>query len=357
MRHSDERFNAVMDTLASQSRARAGGRGNTTTHKSCDSYLGGSLPRNVPLKDLSLRDLNVRTTSTEGGACNMRLGLVAAASQRQGKRPTQEDRVRMAPDLALALMSKVARPHLYQQFGLFGVFDGHNGQMCSEALCTGLYLAVAKQTEFHHSPRKALVQAFETFDQELCSRQEQEGDTSGSTGLLAVFDGRSRGLLVANTGDSRCVASRAGVAERLTNDHRLSRQDERQRVMAHGSLVANNRINGVLAVSRSFGDVQHKEGKSPGLIATPEITSENCSTSGLEFVILATDGLWDVVDDQEAVNFVRLRLSDNGDLSTTTKALTKLALDQGSVDNVSVVLVWFQGKIGDDKGEAEAVSS
>ena len=60
---------------------------------------------------------------------------------------------------------------------------------------------------------------------------------------------------------------------------------------------------------------------------------------------------------QEAVNFVRLRLSDNGDLSTTTKALTKLALDQGSVDNVSVVLVWFQGKIGDDKGEAEAVSS
>ncbi|CAN0466333.1 unnamed protein product, partial [Hapterophycus canaliculatus] len=59
----------------------------------------------------------------------------------------------------------------------------------------------------------------------------QEGDTSGSTALIVLFDGRSRGLLVANVGDSRCVASRAGgVAARLSSDHRLSRPDERERV-------------------------------------------------------------------------------------------------------------------------------
>lgn len=59
---------------------------------------------------------------------------------------------------------------------------------------------------------------------------DQEGDTSGSTGLVVLFDGRARGLIVANVGDSRCVASRAGVAGRLSSDHRLDRADERERV-------------------------------------------------------------------------------------------------------------------------------
>ncbi|CAM9958279.1 unnamed protein product, partial [Sphacelaria rigidula] len=85
-----------------------------------------------------------------------------------------------------------------------------------------------------------------------------EGDGSGSTALVVLFDGRTRRLLVANAGDSRCVASRAGTAARLSSDHRLSRPDERERVTACGGFVANSRINRVLAVSRSFGDVQHK---------------------------------------------------------------------------------------------------
>ncbi|CAN0206636.1 unnamed protein product [Ectocarpus sp. 4 AP-2014] len=228
--------------------------------------------------------------------------------------------------------------------------------MSSEALRAGLHVAVAKQTIFHHAPDKAMVQAFNCFDKDLCARQEQEDDTSGATALVVVFDGRSRSILVANVGDSRCVAScGGGVAARLSSDHRLSRPDERARVVASGGFVTNDRINGVLAVSRSFGDVQHKEGKSPGLTATPELRSEHVVSSALpsgsggrggggsmEFVILATDGLWDVVEDQEAVNFVRLYLSEkNGDLSGAARELTKLALDQGSVDNVSAVLVWF----------------
>lgn len=63
----------------------------------------------------------------------------------------------------------------------------------------------------------------------------QESDTSGSTALVVVFDGRSRSILVANVGDSRCVAScGGGVAARLSSDHRLSRPDERARVVVSG---------------------------------------------------------------------------------------------------------------------------
>ncbi|CAM9402078.1 unnamed protein product [Ectocarpus fasciculatus] len=375
-RRSSEKFDAVMDTLAAQPPCR-GGRGggvaSRCTGTGSTGSGGGDRSRTLsgsvrPLRDLSLRGVKVRS-SARGGAsagapsqvpgessCNPWLGLVAAASQRQGKRASQEDRVVVAADLATAVAGKVDREYLYQHLGLFGVFDGHNGQMSSEALRAGLHLAVAKQPTFHQAPDKAVVQAFNCFDKDLCARQEQEGDTSGSTALVVVFDGRSRSILVANVGDSRCVAScGGGVAARLSSDHRLSRPDERARVVASGGFVTNDRINGVLAVSRSFGDVQHKEGKSPGLTATPELRSERVISSTLpsgggvggggsmEFVILATDGLWDVIEDQEAVNFIRVYLSEkNGDLSGAARELTKLALDQGSVDNVSAVLVWFE---------------
>eukprot|EP00903_Cladosiphon_okamuranus_P018574 g17097.t1 len=379
-RPSSARFDAVMDTLSAQPPVR-GGRGNT------GGSAGGATRHNVPdgrppahsvcrpLRDLDLRGVRVTSRASSAGATtkglsgessgnncyNGRLGLVAAASQRQGKRPSQEDRTTVAADLAVALTGKVERAHLYHQFGLFAIFDGHNGQMSADALQAGLHVAVGKQPTFHQALDKALVQAFNSFDKDLCVRQAQEGDASGSTGLVVLFDGRSRGLIVANVGDSRCVASRAGVAARLSSDHRLSRADERERVAARGGFVANNRINGVLAVSRSFGDAQHKDGSSPALIATPELRSESvaCSYSAgspsgaegggvgggdgsggvLEFVILASDGLWDVVEDQEAVNFVRLRLAENdGNLSVAATELTKLALDQGSVDNSGLEL-------------------
>lgn len=49
---------------------------------------------------------------------------------------------------------QVAKPHLYHHYGFFGVFDGHNGSMCSEALCRGLHVTVAKQALIHQSPGK-----------------------------------------------------------------------------------------------------------------------------------------------------------------------------------------------------------
>lgn len=51
-------------------------------------------------------------------------------------------------------IKQVDRPYLYQQFGMFGVYDGHNGHMCSDALYAELHVAVAKHPTFHQAPRK-----------------------------------------------------------------------------------------------------------------------------------------------------------------------------------------------------------
>jgi protein phosphatase 2C family protein 2/3 len=111
------------------------------------------------------------------------------------------------------------------------------------------------------------------------------------------------------------------------------------------------RVNGVLAVSRAFGDTRFKNTNSwreghahvaeGPVIAVPDIYSEVC-TPHTEFCIIATDGLWDVMNPQLAVNFVRTKLSKKYDLQECAKELVMDAVrNRGSVDNVTVVLLSF----------------
>jgi serine/threonine protein phosphatase PrpC len=132
-------------------------------------------------------------------------------------------------------------------------------------------------------------------------------------------------------------------------------------------------VNGVLAVSRSFGDFQFKSfdsddddllssnGKSSSVnrnrtvllersrkiqsqslvIAEPEIRSEHI-TPKTEFAIIATDGLWDVIAPQQAVTFVRNRLSKSKDLHKILKDLVNEALqERNSQDNITIILITF----------------
>ena len=110
-------------------------------------------------------------------------------------------------------------------------------------------------------------------------------------------------------------------------------------------------MNGVLAVSRAFGDTRFKDtnswreghiGCSKGpVIAVPDIYSEVC-TPHTEFCLIATDGLWDVMSPQLAVNFIRTKLSKKCDLQECVRELvTDAVRNRGSVDNVTVVLISF----------------
>lgn len=97
-----------------------------------------------------------------------------------------------------------------------------------------------------------------------------------------------------------CVLSRGGRAVVLNKMHRLDNETEIERIKQAGGTVLNSRVNGILAVSRAFGDTEFKgeelvAGKVAGrlLIAEPEIYSE-IITPMTEFAIIATDGLWDM---------------------------------------------------------------
>lgn len=95
------------------------------------------------------------------------------------------------------------------------------------------------------------------------------------------------------------------------------------------------RVNGHLAISRSVGDIRLKEPVA-GVIADPEI-SELEITPDDQFIVLASDGLWDVMTNQECVDLVR-KCSDK---NKAAEALVDKALKLGSADNVTALIVWF----------------
>lgn len=145
----------------------------------------------------------------------------------------------------------------------------------------------------------------------------------------------------------------------MSVDHKPSNGDESRRIEAAGGWVHNGRLHGVLAVSRAFGDIEHKKmnwgamagsnavsaeamlkgPKNSILIAEPEVVVED-TLPGDEFLIIACDGLWDVMTSQQAVNFVRRTLAVDPDPTAAVQSLVSVAVnDLDSPDNVSAVLI------------------
>ena len=108
-----------------------------------------------------------------------------------------------------------------------------------------------------------------------------------------------------------------GQIVELTKDHRAMDPREMKRIIDAGGLVKNGRINGVLAPSRSFGDYDLKKINPEGvLIVEPEIISFSVSspfaTPNSNFMILASDGVWDVLTSASACEFVAKHLAKHG---------------------------------------------
>ncbi|KAI5455003.1 mgpp2cl-1, protein phosphatase 2C-like protein 1 [Naganishia albida] len=144
--------------------------------------------------------------------------------------------------------------------------------------------------------------------------------------------GLKRVLYTANVGDARAVLCRGGKAVRLTYDHKGSDAQEAKRITDAGGFVMNNRVNGVLAVTRSLGDSSMKE-----FVVGAPYTTETTLDDDDEFLIVACDGLWDVTEDQEAVDLIR----NKTDPQEASKILMDHAIQNYSTDNLSVMVIRF----------------
>ncbi|KAK6936704.1 PPM-type phosphatase-like domain [Dillenia turbinata] len=256
-------------------------------------------------------------------------------------------------------------------FDFFAVFDGHGGAGVAQACREQLYRIVAKEIEEESANMQAveaveererdgfdwervMAKSFGKMDEEVAGNDgyrvsvaaEVSIRTMGSTAVVAVVGKRE--IVVASCGDSRAVISRDGVFVPLTNDHKPDRPDELERIEAAGGRVINwngHRVLGVLATSRSIGDHYLK----PFITSQPEVTIWE-RTDADEFLILATDGLWDVVSNDVACQVVRGCLDGHiwkkakgrereSSPSEAAAMLAELAMARGSKDNISVIVV------------------
>ncbi|XP_073007346.1 probable protein phosphatase 2C 8 [Typha latifolia] len=266
-----------------------------------------------------------------------------------GRRREMED--------AVAVVLEAAGPGPGYDF--FGVYDGHGGSRVAHACRERMHVVLAEEmarmaaASAEVEPRwrwkEAMEASFSRVDWEVGEDVEAEGEvdrTVGSTAVVVVVGGQR--IVVANCGDSRAVLSRGGVAVPLSSDHKPDRPDEMERVEAAGGRVINwngFRVLGVLATSRSIGDYYLK----PYVTSEPEVTITE-RTSSDEFLILASDGLWDVLSNEVACKIARNCLSGrtakffpdavNGcTAADAASLLAELALSRGSRDNISVVVV------------------
>lgn len=223
----------------------------------------------------------------------------------------------------------------------FAVFDGHGGREVAEYLKMHLHSNLAKEvaSKKHRSMDEAFASAFLVTD--IKCQQALKDTAAGSTAVavLVKMSGQKRYVFTANCGDARAVLCRNGAAERLSLDHKASDAEEVARIERAGGFVLRKRVLGVLAVARSFGDFALKK-----FVPCTPYTSTKLLDTTCQFIIVACDGVWDVMSDTEAVALVREYIgngSSNSKVSRAAKFLVDTAIARGTTDNVTCQVVFL----------------
>ncbi|KAI4962497.1 hypothetical protein ZWY2020_034453 [Hordeum vulgare] len=189
------------------------------------------------------------------------------------------------------------------EVGLFGVFDGHSGADVATYLRNHLFDNILGEPDFWEDPMKAIRRAYHRTDRKVLKKKKvtvdgQDRPRRGGSTAVTVILLNGENLVVANVG----TPARRDVP----------------------------RVDASLAMSRAFGDRRLKEHIS----SDPDVTIEDISDD-TELVVVASDGLWKVMSNQEAVDEVR----DTRDARKAAVKLVDSAVDRGSKDDIACVVV------------------
>jgi len=202
----------------------------------------------------------------------------------------------------------------------------------------------------------ALKNAFLRTDREFIA------DCSGTTACTVLLELCTGRLWVANVGDSRAILCRGGRALALSIDHKADLPCESERIRKAGGMnanvvfvhamlcfVINRRVMGELAVSRAIGDRDFKENKVELIIAEPD-TTEECILDSDTFLLLASDGLYDVMTNDACCEYITRALRTHGDANRAAADIVTHATQVlHSRDNVSVIILVLHRNTGTEE--------
>lgn len=218
-----------------------------------------------------------------------------------------------------------------------GIFDGHGGSECSNYLkknITKYFQFTEEDLSDIEKLKKSITSSCIVINQVFFSAFPDNYD--GSCALMSfIFKINKRyHLLVANVGDSMGIVLKETENGKLDYSvlnklHKPCDPQEKAILEKSGFVVINNRFLG-LAVSRAFGDRDLAE---VGLPCKPEFRNYEI-TNKFRYMVLASDGLWDVVTEDKVLELIN-------QINTNSELLAEYALDNGSEDNVTVIICDF----------------
>ncbi|CAD7082370.1 unnamed protein product [Hermetia illucens] len=239
----------------------------------------------------------------------------------------------------------------------FGVYDGHGGASVAQYAGKNLHKFIVKRPEYKTNIEVAMKQAFLDIDDAMVYDEACADQMAGSTAVVVLV--KDNRLYCANAGDSRAIACVNGEVQSLSIDHKPNNEEESKRINDGGGWVEFNRVNGNLALSRALGDFVFKRNalKKPEeqiVTAYPDVQTREI-TEDWEFIVLACDGIWDVMSNEDVAEFCRKRIGMGLYPEEICEELMTHCLapdyQMGGLggDNMTVVLVCFlHGKTYDD---------
>ncbi|RNE96653.1 protein phosphatase 2C-like [Trypanosoma conorhini] len=231
----------------------------------------------------------------------------------------------------------------------FGVFDGHNGYKIAK-YCSGHILDELMATPEYREGvyDEAFKKAFISLDMKLSEMPTLRSE--GGTAIICVLLAHGE-IVCANAGDSRAVLFRGDRAIPLSSDHKPTVAAEKARIEKAGGTVQCQRINGTIALSRAIGDFDFKD--NPKIIweeqmvtALPEVNKDRL-TSEDAFIVIACDGVWDVLSNEECCDIVKKGLKEtDGDIGLVCEMVLDKCLAprvQGvGCDNMTIIVAQFK---------------
>ena len=231
-----------------------------------------------------------------------------------GLRPYMEDRMILEADI-------------YNGWSLFAVCDGHGGDYVCNYLKDNFKDFLVESMKENQDLSSAIDQTFARIAHSL---NIEDAKFQGSTICALLIKGNL--VISINTGDSRAVMGFEDTYIDLTLDHKPTEPSEEKRIINAGGFVTRReqdvpRVNGNLALSRSVGDFY----LFPYVISNPDIRKFDLSTFEESFIVIATDGIFDVWSSGDVIKALSSGLKCHD--------LIPLSMQRGSTDNMSMIVL------------------
>ena len=272
--------------------------------------------------------------------------------------PESQDQLTDERLLHPQLNSTATANWVYGTMAFAAVFDGHMGKEASVYCRDHLHHNLMKAPTYPNDMETALKVSFETTHNNFMKRANETGCDAGTTATVCVIVGKR--MYVANVGDSAAVLCKSTDESLVvTEHHHIDNQNELQEVINRGGEIVDvsgvKRIDGRISVTRTIGFKSCKHLSASPHVFTHQITEED------EFLVLASDGLWDVMTPSDVHKYVRSARTEVDEMVAGTTAPEKCDLkaednfcaDEGLqiVTGINRVQSYFSDFTGDNASE------